>query len=161
MSEFIEGLILYAVTGSPRPSSAVRALPLKTKCARAEELSKRLARVRHHTGGSSGVMQAANKACLSGGVSVGLNINCRTCRHTTHTLRKNPVLTISLCGKVMLTYASGYLFSWRIRDADEFFEIVTLVQTKIKKSQLCCSVKNIGNRCLLLLKINFIGNTAQ
>ena len=69
---------------------------------------------------------------FSGRSSVGLNINLPDLQTYNPYLTENPVLTISCAENDAHIRFRVHLFSWRIRDADEFFEIVTLVQTKIK-----------------------------
>ena len=134
MSEFIEGFDIIrryglAATffGSARTSLEDDA------CKYATELASAKRGFAVITGGSSGVMQAANKGAFeAGGVSVGLNINL------TDVQIDNPYLTEKFnfdhffVRKVMLTYASEVYvyFPGGFGTLDEFFEIVTLVQTK-------------------------------
>lgn len=136
MLEFVEGFDIIrrydlAVTffGSSRTS------PDDEIFNQATELAGRLAKKGFAiiTGGSSGIMQAANKGAFdAGGASVGLNINLSEAQGYNQYLTDRFVFDHFFVRKVMLTYASEVYvyFPGGFGTLDEFFEIVTLVQTK-------------------------------
>ena len=136
MSEFVEGFDIIRRYGLAATFfGSARASFDDDIYKHATELASRLAKKGFAviTGGSAGVMQAANKGAFdAGGSSVGLNINLPDAQ------KYNPYLTEKFgfdhffVRKVMLTYASEVYvyFPGGFGTLDEFFEIVTLVQTK-------------------------------
>lgn len=140
LSEFVEGFDIIGRYGlAVTFFGSNRLTPDHETYTQAYELAGRLAKRGFAviTGGSAGVMQASNKGAYdAGGASVGLNINLPTKQLYNAYLTEKFGFDHFFIRKVMLTYASeAYVyFPGGFGTLDEFFEIVTLVQTdKIRK----------------------------
>lgn len=136
MSEFVAGFELLRKYGlAATIFGSARSQPGDPYYKQAEELAAKLAKSGFSiiTGGGGGVMEAANVGGFKvGGKSVGFNIELP------FEQKLNPYTTESLnfdfffSRKVMLAFASEvYIyFPGGFGTMDEFFEILTLVQTK-------------------------------
>jgi uncharacterized protein (TIGR00730 family) len=149
MSEFVEGFDLIRRHGLAATFfGSARATFEHEIYAHAEELAGKLAKRGFAiiSGGSSGIMQAANKGAFeAGGASVGLNINLAEAQSYNPYLTEKFGFDHFFVRKVMLTYASEVYvyFPGGFGTLDEFFEIVTLVQTKkIRKVPIVLFGKN-------------------
>jgi uncharacterized protein (TIGR00730 family) len=140
MSEFVEGFdMIGKYTMAATFFGSARTCPGEKIYEDATALAAKLAKGGFAviTGGSLGIMEAANKGAYdAGGASVGLNIklfdNQPTNKYTTEAMTFDHFFV----RKVMLTFASEvYIyFPGGYGTLDEFTEILTLVQTKNIKS---------------------------
>lgn len=135
MAEFVEGFEALAEVGKAVTMfGSARTAPDDPFYKAAEETSRLLAKAGFSviTGGGPGIMEAGNKGAFeAGGQSIGLNITLP------HEQNSNRYQTISLdfhyfyARKVMFVkYASAFIcFPGGFGTLDEFFEVITLVQT--------------------------------
>lgn len=136
MSEFVDGFEVLKRYGLAATffGSARESFDHGTYAA-ATELSGKLAKAGFaiFTGGSAGIMEAANKGAYeAGGSSVGLNIRLEVDQGANKYLTDTVVFDHFFVRKVMLAYAAEvYIyFPGGYGTLDEFTEILTLVQTK-------------------------------
>ena len=135
MAEFVEGFEVMASVGTAvSVFGSARTKPTDPYYQQAEETSRLLAKagLAVITGGGPGIMEAGNKGAFeAGGTSVGLNITLP------QEQEGNRYQSISLdfhyfyARKVMFVkYASAFIcFPGGYGTLDEFFEVLTLVQT--------------------------------
>lgn len=138
MAEFIEGFEFLAdikksvtIFGSTRDSSDIA----QQWYGEARKLGAMLATEGYATvtGGGPGIMQAGNQgASEAGGTSIGINIQLPREQRINPYVNRSKGFHYFFTRKLMLTYAAqAYVyFPGGFGTLDEFFEIVTLIQTK-------------------------------
>ncbi|MCM8760986.1 MAG: TIGR00730 family Rossman fold protein [Candidatus Omnitrophica bacterium] len=136
MSEFVDGFEeLSSVKEAVSIFGSARSRPSDKSYKAAEETAYRLARNGYSiiTGAGAGIMEAANKgAKKGGGESIGLNIMIPTIQKPNKFVTKLIEFKYFFCRKVMFAKYSMALvaFPGGYGTLDEFFEVITLVQTK-------------------------------
>lgn len=135
MSEFVEGFSFLArIQSSVTFFGSARLRETHPYYQKARDLGRLLAERGYTivTGGGPGVMQAGNQgACDANGESVGLNIQLPHEQRTNPYVRQSITFHYFFSRKVMLDFsAEAYIFfPGGFGTLDEFFELVTLVQT--------------------------------
>lgn len=164
MSEFVEGfeMIRKYEKAATFFGSARSGLDDK-RYKEATELAGRLSKDGFTviTGGGSGIMEAANRGAFqAGGRSVGLNIELPTEQKLNPNVHESMPFHYFFTRKVMLSFASDvYIyFPGGFGTLDEFFELLTLVQTKkIKRIPIILYGKDFWSPLIEWFESNLVG----
>lgn len=107
-------------------------------CQKAYELSKKLVAKDFIvvTGGGDGIMQAANKAAFEVGKSIGINIILPHEQASNPYINKGALISnLSLRKTALIEHSRAFVvFPGGFGTLDELFEILCLVQTRLRKS---------------------------
>lgn len=124
---------------------STRSLPNSVEYKKARELARRFVTEKQFaivTGGGPGVMEAANRgAHEAGGISVGLTIELNTGELINTYINKSLRFHYFFARKMALSFAASMyvFFPGGFGTMDEFFELITLVQTrKIERIPIFC-----------------------
>ncbi|MEA2701977.1 MAG: hypothetical protein QOE22_686 [Candidatus Parcubacteria bacterium] len=163
MSEFVEGFELIRKYGLAVSFFGTARVGFEEHFYKeATDLAGKLAKAGFAviTGGSSGVMEAANKGAFeAGGASVGLNIRLDQNQGLNTYLTDSYTFEHFFVRKVMLAFASEVyvFFPGGYGTMDEFFEIVTLVQTgKIRKVPIVVFGKEYWEPLIAFMQLKFL-----
>ena len=136
MSEFVDGFEeLSDVRDAVAIFGSARSKPSSKYYRMAEATAAKLAKNGYSiiTGAGAGIMEAANKGAKSvGGDSIGLNILIPIVQHPNRYVTRLLDFKYFFCRKVMFVkYSKAFVvFPGGFGTLDEFYEAITLVQTK-------------------------------
>jgi uncharacterized protein (TIGR00730 family) len=149
MAEFVDGFqVLSESSKEVTFWGGTQVPPTSPWYAFAETLAEKLAKDGFTivTGGGPGIMEAGNKgASNAGGVSIGFNIVLPQEQHLNPYVNKGHAFHYFFSRKVMMAAsAQAYVFfPGGFGTLDEFFEIITLIETgKMQKTPVVCVGKD-------------------